>query len=157
MSLKEVQEIVESFARPGDPLGVWRGWCADCNLRADGKGATCDEEKVKAETTEIAYATPKIHPLLAPVAVMHSHTTCLTTDAVEASRRTTVEDHISRPYSLDKWCGECKAAYRMKQKQRDFYVNMSCDMIKTRVGNRLNEVSAKMTAMRMYKECVRED
>ena len=155
MSLKAVQEIVKSFARPGDPLGVWRGWCADCNLQADGKGATCDEERERVETTQIA--SLKVNPFLAPVAVMSTHTTCLSADAVEASRRTTVEDHISRPYSLDKWCDECKAAHRIQQNLRDFHVIWTCNKIKTVVGNRLNEVSAKMKAMRMYKECVRED
>mmetsp|Transcript_24751 Transcript_24751/g.55994 ORF Transcript_24751/g.55994 Transcript_24751/m.55994 type:complete len:797 (+) Transcript_24751:122-2512(+) len=153
MSLKAVQEIVKSFARPGDPLGVWRGWCADCNLRADGKGAICDEEKKKVENTEIPRARPKIHPFLAPVAVMNSHTTCLTADAVEAKQRITVEDHISRPHSLEKWCGECKAAHRVQQSMRDFFVTWTCNKIKTMVGNRLNEASAKMKVMRMHEEC----
>jgi len=156
MSLKAVQEIVKSFARPGDPLGVWRGWCADCNLQADGKGATCEEEKKRAETTEIAYASPKVHPFLAPVAIMSTHSSCLAVDAVEAGRRTTVEDHISRQYSLVKWCGQCKTPYRLQRKLQDVYVMWPCDKIKTTMGNRLSEVSAKMKTMRMYKECVRE-
>ena len=156
MSLKAVQEIVKSFARPGDPLGVWRGWCAGCNIQADGKGATCDEERRKVETTEIPRGRPKIHPFLSPVEVMNGHATCLTADSVEARQRTTVEDHISRPYSLDRWCGECKAVHRIQQNLRDFFVTWTCDRIKRTVGTKMSETSAKMKVMRMYRECERE-